>query len=255
MLTVIFFTTWAQVIVSVALKIRGQRRSVHAAETNRRLAELLAAFIAGERVQEQIERAAKDSPRYFESRVSAALLGLRGSSLRRLRELPDVLALRGKWIRKSRSGDAEQRRSAVEQMALLRDPFVIPALENALQDSEAAVVACAARGLLQMDSYARREALLQSLPNRPYLVRVLTACESATLPPMPAPPRLDPCVEKLLVEYESPIVARADCSALAALGSHGRDLLRLMAALGHAGDAPAEALGESLVAMAKGSRV
>lgn len=254
MLTVIFFTTCAQVAVSAVLKIRGQRRGLRAAEANRRLAELLAAFIAGESLQEQIEKAAVHSPQYFESQVSAAMLGLRGSALRELRELPDVRALRGKWIRKSRSSDAGERRYAVEQMALLRDPFAIPALEGALQDSEAAVVACAVRGLLQLDSYQRRAELLRSLPDRPYLVRVLTACEATAEPVVPGSPPVIPRVEEFAIEYETPDVARAQCSALAALGSQGRDLLRLMAALGHAGDAPAEALSESLVAMAKGSQ-
>ena len=48
---------------------------------------------------------------------------------------------------------------------------------------------------------------------------------------------------------------RASCSALAALGARGRHLLERMSAAGEAGDAPAEALGESLAASARGGSV
>ena len=53
---------------------------------------------------------------------------------------------------------------------------------------------------------------------------------------------------------ENAETARASCAALAALGPMGRDLLHLMSALGEAGEAPAEALGEALAASAKGGR-
>jgi hypothetical protein len=41
---------------------------------------------------------------------------------------------------------------------------------------------------------------------------------------------------------------------LAAWGTNGRDLLRLLSATGLAGEAPAEALGEVLAAPARGGR-
>ncbi len=246
MLSMIFFTTWAQVSWSIALKLRSERGRRLSAAAQQRLTALLAEHISGENLRDEIKKASKESPGDFEACVVAALLGLRGAALRRLCELPEVAKLRTKWITRSRAGDEEQRRRAVEQMALLRDPAVIAALEAALRDPVAGVVAAAVRGLLRMPFYNKREQLIRSLGSRPFLVRVLTAREAAE------ENAVAPAIFEAEGESESADVERARCSALAALGSTGHDLLRLMAALGEAGDAPAEALGQSLAAAARG---
>jgi HEAT repeat protein len=189
-------------------------------------------------------------------------LRLRGSALRRLCELPAVFKLRDKWIAQSRKGDAEQRRYAVEQMGLLRDAATIPALEKALLDPVGAVEAAAVRGLLQLPTYQKRDELLLSLAGRSYLVRVLTACESADEASGVRERELEvgsllalACaagpVEELAKEEAA---ARASCLALAAQGATGFDSLRRMSAAGEAGDAPAEAFGASLAAAARGGR-
>lgn len=240
MLTMIFLVTFTQVTCSVALKFRGEKRSRLSAAMVLRLRAMLARYLSGEDCHEEIEQAAAVSPDDFETCVADALLGLRGSALHRMRELPEIAALRRKWITKSRTGDGEQRRYAVEQMGLLRDAGVIPSLELALHDSVPGVVASAVRGLLQMHFYPKRDELLRSLASRPYLVRVLTACESAG----------EASTQPERLERVEPV--RASCSALAALGAPGRSLLRLMSAAGERGEAPAEALGASLVAAARG---
>jgi hypothetical protein len=222
-------------IGSIVVKVSTARRRRKSAEAVGRITDLLTAYISGEDCLDRIERAAENSPKDFESCIAMALLGLRGSALRRLRELPEVRGIREAWMIQSRRGDESSRRYAVEQLALLGDESVIPALEIALEDPVAAVVAAAVRGLMEMPSYGKREELLRSLPKRPHLVRVLTARGHA--------PRA----------LQSP--ERESCSALAALGSTGRDLLMLMSAVGQAGDAPAEAISESLVEVARGGRI
>jgi hypothetical protein len=311
MLSMIFLITWMQVGCSVALKLKSGRSKRLSAEVNRRLTASLAGYVSGENRHEELKRAAVDSPHEFESSVAVVLLGLRGSALQRLCDLPEVIELRRKWIEKSRTGDDEGRRHALEQLGLLRDAALIPTLEHALEDSVAGVVASAVRGLLQMGSYRGRDELIRSLPNRSYLVRVLTACETpddvarvgasaatadiaalaracghegggADLRPIPIAhdgdytqtrptkrqmrtaamevaahlrvARAIPSIELRPREYESADAVREGCSALAALGPRGHDLLRLMSAEGEAGEAPAEALGESLAAVARGGR-
>jgi HEAT repeats len=140
---------------------------------------LLADYLAGEDVRDQIKDAVQFSPDMFERTTGSALLRLRGSSRRRLCELPEVAVIRLRWMDRATKGNDEQRRRAVEQLGLLRDPTAVPALEKAVEDSVAVVAAAAIRGLLLMPSYDKREELLRSLPNRSYLIRVLTACESA----------------------------------------------------------------------------
>jgi HEAT repeat protein len=270
MLTVIFLVTAMEAICSVVMKLRSERRRRLSAEASRELTALLARYISGENVPQEITRAAKDSPEDLEKCIATALLSLRGSALRRLCELPETVKLRDRWAARSRKGDDNERRYAVEQLGLLRDPATIPALEKALKDSFGAVQAAAIRGLLQMPSYGKHDELICSLPRRSYLVRVLTACESADFVSdarMPGtrhgefqgagPVELESLLR--LASAISPVtesanVARASCLALAALGATGLDSLRLMSAAGEAGDAPAEALGASLSAGARGGR-
>jgi hypothetical protein len=270
MLTVIFLVTAAEVIGSIVLKRRSERRNKLSESASRELTLLLSRYIAGEEIPEEIGLAASDFPGALEKCIATALLGLRGSALRRLCELPATVALRDKWIARSRKGDASDRQCAVEQMGLLHDPAAIPALEKALNDPVGAVEAAAVRGLLQMRSYAKRDELVSSLPRRSYLVRVLTACESADFVSdarMPGlrrreVPRPGPIeVESLLrlaraigAESDTAEAARASCLALAARGATGLYSLRLMSAAGEAGDAPAEAIGASLSAAARGGR-
>jgi len=281
MLSVIFLVTVLEAYGSLLLKLRSTRVSRLSAEASLRLTALVARYISGENGPEEIERAAKDSKKDLEKCIATALLQLRGSALRRLCELPVVFKLRDMWVAQSRRGDAERRRYAVEQMALLRDPATIPALEKALEDPVGAVEAAAVRGLLQLPSYGKRDELLQSLAWRSYLVRVLTACESADdasglalehlALPMPgagerelhaavdvrsllALARAIGSVAELEKEKENAAAARASCLALAAKGATGLDSLRRMSAAGEAGDAPAEALGASLAAAARGGR-
>jgi hypothetical protein len=278
MLSVIFLVTVLEVYGSVMLKLRRTRRSRVSEAASLRLTALVTAYIAGESGPEEIALAAKDSKRDLEKCIATALLRLRGSALRRLCELQVVAELRDKWIAQSRKGDAEERRYAVEQMALLCDPATIPALEKALDDRVGAVEAAAVRGLLQLPSYGKRYELLQSLAWRSYLVRVLAACESADdasglalATPMPggqerelhaavdvgsllALARAIGSVAELEKEKENAAAARASCMALAAQGATGLDSLRRMSAAGEAGDAPAEALGALLAAAARGGR-
>jgi len=266
MLSVIFLVMFTQVCGSLALKLRGARSIRLRAAAKQRFIALLAGYVAGGHPYGEIKSAAKDSPEEFESSVAAMLLGLRGSALRQLCDLPEVIELRLRWIERSRTGDDRERRYSVERLSLLHDPTLIPVLENALQDPVSGIVASAARGLLQMPSYPGREELLRSLPGRPYLVRVLTACESPGDAPefVVADAALD--ILHLLqaigvrtgeADHRNPLVRpvdmlRASCSALAALGADGRKRLQLMSAQGHGGEAPAEALGEVLAAAARG---
>jgi hypothetical protein len=236
MLSMIFFVVLAQLSFSVTLKITGARRARLRAAATARTTEILAAYLAGADCHLSIERAAGDSPRAFESCVAAALLRLRGSALNRLCDLPDVMALRDRWIASSRSGDEEQRRQAVEQLSLLRDPAAISALEAALEDSAAPVAASAVRGLLRIPGYEGRDALIASLPLRPFLVRVLTACENRTLDERARP---------------SDGMRRA-FRELASRGANGQRALRRMSAAGTAGEAPAEALSAELASAVRG---
>jgi len=270
MLTVIFLVTATEVICSVALKRRSERRSRLSEAASRELTALLSRYISGEDIHEEITLAAKGSADDLEKCIGTALLGLRGSALRRLSELRATAELRDRWIARSRKGDDGERRYAVEQLGLLGDPATIPALEKALKDSFGAVEAAAVRGLLQMRSYGKREELIRSLPRRSYLVRVLTACESADFVSdarMPGLRRREiqgagPVELESLLRLASAIspvadranAARASCLALAALGATGLDSLRLMSAAGEAGDAPAEAFCASLSAAARGGR-
>jgi hypothetical protein len=283
MLTMIFLTMSAQVGWSIVLKLRNERSNKLREAVNRRCMDLLAGYVSGGNLQNEIKGVAEDSPEEFESSVALVLLGLRGTALQRLCNLPAVSELRLRWIKKARTGGDDDRRHALEQLSLLRDPALIPVLEKSLEDSVAGVVASAVRGLLQMPSYERREELIGSLHTRPYLVRVLTACEAPAdlSPPEPRPATIDilafaqahgrrkrqtravalEVTDSLRVanaeqtgEYEYADLVRAHCSALAGLGSHGRDLLHLMSAVGEAGEAPAEALGELLAAAARGGR-
>jgi hypothetical protein len=262
MLSVIFLVTVTEVYGSLLLKLRSARVSRVREAASLRLTALVTAYISGEKEPEEIELAGRDSRKDLENCIATALLRLRGSALRRLCELPAVSKLRDKWIAQSRRGDAGQRRYAVEQMALLRDPATVPALEKALEDTVGAVEAAAVRGLLQLPSYQKRDELLQSLAGRSYLVRVLTACESADeasgvrereleVGSLLALARAVGPVEELAKEEAA---ARANCLALAAQGAVGLDSLRRMSAAGEAGDAPAEALGASLAAAARGGR-
>jgi hypothetical protein len=271
MLTVIFLVTAAEAIFSIVLKLRSERRNRLSEAATREFTTLLSRYISGEAVHQEIGRAAKGAPRDLEKCIATALLGLRGSALRRLCELPAAVELRDKWIVRSRKGNDVERLYAVELMGLLRDPAAIPALEKALKDPVGAVEAAAVRGLLQMRSYGKRDELISSLSRRSYLVRVLTACESADFVAdarMPGLGRRQETqgerpieVESLLrlaramaPDAQSPEAARASCLALAARGATGLTSLRLMSAAGEAGDAPAEAIGASLSAVARGGR-
>jgi hypothetical protein len=138
---------------------------------------------------------------------------------------------------------------------MLRDPAAIPALEKALEDSAAAVVVSAVRGLLLEPAYEKRVELLRSLEDRPLLVRVLTAREAgfSEAPAMEVEAlRLLSVTGDFTEEATCADARRAACSSLAALGDSGLDLLRRMSAAGEMGDAPAEALGAVLVALARG---
>jgi hypothetical protein len=278
MLTVIAGIVFAQVGCSAILKLRGARLRLLSAAAQARLTALLADYISTGTSEEELKRCAKAAPKDFEACLTAALLGTRGFALARLRELHGVTGLRDKWIARSRRGTIDQRRYAVEHLGLLGDPAAIMALEVALEDSNAGIVAAAIRGLLRMPGYSGREELIESLASRSYLVRVLIACEpEAEQIARPAEVWTAP---KLLVASEAgtrsaglhdlqmrvaarpllhrlPVTAdteRAHCSALAGWGANGRDLLRLLSATGLAGEAPAEALGEAMAALARGGR-
>ncbi len=336
MLTMIAVVTLTQVIASLVLKLRSAKLHQASVAATARLTSLLAEYVSGEDCRDEIKRDAAESPTDFEVCITSALLGMRGFALERLCELPEVIELRAIWIEKSRKGDDAERRSAVEQLALLRDPVVLAALESALDDTSAGVVAAAVRGLLRLPAYTKRDELIRSLPGRPYLVRVLSAGESADdaarlaaasganvelmdlarargrsigrgdlrpmlddqdvqtrrsalhLVPLASPAaspargvvmaalrhselqmrgaaaevaaRLHfrqaiPSIAQCARESASVDTVRASCSALAALGARGRHLLHRMSAAGEAGDAPAEALGESLAASARGGSV
>src|ERR1700722_238836 len=262
MLSMIFLVTVIEVYGSVILKLRSTRRSRLSEAASQRLTALVTAYISGEKEPEEIELAGRDSRKDLEKCIATALLQLRGSALRRLCELPAVAELRDKWMAQSRKGDAEQRRYAVEQMALLRDSVTIPALEKALGDPVRAVEAAAVRGLLQLPGYGKREELVQSVAGRSYLVRVLTACESADEASGAREREVEGGSLLALARAVGPgeelakeeAAARASCLALAAQGATGLDSLRRMSAAGEAGDAPAEALGASLAAAARGGR-
>ena len=259
MLTVIFIVTGAQTVCSVALKIWDAKRARLAEAASHRLTTLIAGYLADGTPYGDVKKAAADSPKYFEACVAMTLLRLRGAKLQRLRQLPEAVRLRDKWMAESRKGDESKRRQALEQLGMLRDPAAIPSLENALEDSSAGVVVSAVRGLLLLPAYEKRLDLLRSLQDRPLLVRVLTAREAG----FSEAPSIE--VEALrLMELSASVTGdfteeaasadarRAACSSLAALGDSGRDLLRRMSAAGEMGDAPAEALGDLLVAMARG---
>ncbi len=248
MLTVIFLVTLTQMGCSILLKVWDARRTRSSAAARQQITALIADYLADGTNYAQINRAAADSPQHFEACVAMALLRLRGSRLRRLLELPEVIDLRDKWIAGSRAGDEIQRRQAIEQLSLLRDSAAVSALENALEDSSAGVVASAVRGLLQTSSYGKRGELLRSLQDRPLLVRVLTASEAADV----EAPEMEEDVLPFARESETADAWRASCSSLAALGASGCELLRTMSAKGEMGDAPAEALGAVLVALARG---
>jgi hypothetical protein len=221
---------------SVGLKVVGARRQKLRAAATARTSELMTAYLAGADCHRSLEQAAGNSPRAFETCVAGALLRLRGSALNRLCDLPDVMDLRDRWIASAQSGSEDERRSAVEQLSLLADPAAISALEKALEDPAAPVAASAVRGLLRMPDYGGRDALVQSLPGRPFLVRVLTACENRTVEERARPDNR----------------VRAAFSELAARGPKGRSALRRMSAAGVAGDAPAEALSAELASTARG---
>jgi hypothetical protein len=248
MLTVIFLVTVTQMGCSILLKVWDARRTRSSAAIRHQITALIAAYLADGTSYAEINRAAADSPQHFEACIAMALLRLRGSRLRCLRELPEVIGLRDKWIAGSRVGDEIQRRQAIELLSLLHDPAAVPALENALGDSSAGVVASAVRGLLQVTSYGKRGELLRSLQDRPLLVRVLTASEAAD----GEAPEMEVDLLPFARQAESADAWRASCSSLAALGASGRELLRTMSAQGEMGDAPAEALGAVLVALARG---
>ncbi len=236
MLTMIFLIATTQLTGSVAVKLWGVRRARRNTAAAQRMTDLLCAYLADEARGSDVAAAANDSPSDFEAGVADALLRLRGSAVRKLREMPPVQALRDRWIARVRSGGEEERRRTVENLGMLRDPAGIPALEAALEDPAAQGVAAAVRGLLKMPSHGGRAELIRSLPGRAYLIRVLTASEARHLP---AP-----------VESRDP--ARAHCDQLARRGAIGIHRLRSLAAHGKAGDAPAEALSASLVAAARG---
>jgi len=238
LLSMIFFIVVAQLTVSVGWKVTGARRQKQRAAATARTTELLTVYLAGADCHQSIEQAAGNSPRAFETCVAGALLRLRGSALNRLCDLPDVMELRDRWIASARSGGEGERRSAVEQLSLMNDPAAISALEAALDDPAATVAASAVRGLLRMPDYAGRDALVQSLPQRPYLVRVLTACENRTMQERAQPENR----------------VRAALLELAARGPRGRSALRRMSAAGVAGDAPAEALSAELASAVRGGR-
>jgi hypothetical protein len=222
--------------ISVGLKVTGARRAKLRAAATARTTELLTAYLAGADCHLSIEQAAGNSPRAFETCVAGALLRLRGSARNRLCDLPDVMDLRDRWITSAQSGSEAERRIAVERLSLLGDPAAISALEEALDDPAAPVAASAVRGLLRMPDYGGRDTLLQSLPHRPFLVRVLTACENRTLNE----------------RAHSTNRVRAALSELAARGPKGRSALRRMSAAGVAGDGPAEALSAELASTARG---
>jgi hypothetical protein len=335
MLTVIFLVTTTQIACSLIFKIRSARANRLSAEAALKMTELLTRHISGHKCDDEIQDAAIASPEDFERCVAVALLRLRGSALYRVSQLPEVIGLRDSWIARLKKGDSEERREAAEHLGLLHDPVVIPALEAALEDSVPTVVAAAVRGLLQLRFYKKRDELVRSLPLRSYVVRVLTACESADhasrlalehpanagllelaqargravgkgdlrpllddrdlrtrrsamrLVPLAAPSaspargavmaalkhkelelraeaaevagrlrlsREIGAVAECARESEDLDTTRAGCLALATLGASGRDSLRRMSAAGEAGDAPAEALGASLVAGVRGGR-
>jgi hypothetical protein len=269
MLTAIAGITAAQAGCSSWLKVRSSRRRQASATARERLTELLTGYISGADIQDRINEAARDSPQDFEDCVTSALIGTRGAALERIKTLAAVTCLRDTWIKKTRRGNDLQRRYAVERLSLLRDSSTAMALEVAVEeDPSAGVVAAAIRGLLTIPDYAGRERLLESLPRRPYLVRVLTAGETpdSLARSIAASTNVERRIPALNLTrrqrqvnlrstaIRSPDKVQATCATLATLGGAGRGLLHLMAALGQAGDAPAEALGELLTAGAKGGR-
>jgi hypothetical protein len=289
MLTVVAGVTFAQMGCSAVLKLRGARLRKLSAVSKARLTALLTSYITNGDSEEELRAGARATPRDFEECLTAALLGTRGVALERLCDLPGVTGLRDEWIARSSKGASNTRRHAVEHLGLLRDPAAVMALEVALEDANPGVVAAAARGLLRIPSYSGREELIRSLPGRPYLVRVLTACEATDEPGdreaasaqrpaapvvagitllaaadagararpihVPQPQQLQMLAKAVGQQSGgSANFERSSCSILAGLGPTGRDLLHLMAATGVAGEAPAEALGEVLAAAARGGR-
>lgn len=238
MLAMIFFVAGAQLIGSVVLKVWSAKRTLRRASATRRMTAVIVAYLARRIGRAEVEQAARRSPRDFEASVVDVLLNLHGSSVRRVREIPAVLALRDRWIARSRSGDEVARRRAVECLSLLRDPASVAALEAAVDDHSAQVAASAVRGLLHMTSYEKREELRRSLPGRPFMVRVLTAREAGA-----------PAQGSLAGDE-----ARRHCAALSAKGPRGLAALRRMSASGESGDAVAEAFGAALAASARGGR-
>ncbi len=271
LLVVIAGITFGQIGCSAVLKIRGTRLRKLNAEISRRLTNMLAIYVSNGDFEEELIRFADHSTDCFEECVTIALLSTRGAAHQRLGELPAMALLRDRWIDKLHKRGGQDRRYAVEHLALLRDPRATMALEFALDDQDPGVVAAAIRGLLSMPGYRDRETLVSSLPQRPYLVRVLTAGEEMPsevyAPLQPSLSNLRQTLELRHQELQMRAQAveqairlrRADpalasCSVLAASGVKGRHALRSMAAAGTGGDAPAEALGGLLAAAARGGR-
>ena len=281
LLTVIAGVTFALIGCSAVLKARSTRLRKQHAETSRRLTEMLAEFIAKGDFEDELIRYAHHSTSTFEECITNALLSTRGAAHERICELPAMAILRDRWIDSLHKRDERDRRYAVEHLALLRDPQATMALEYSLDDQSQGVVAAAIRGLLRMPGYTEREHLIRSLPNRPYLVRILTAGESPEEAPkememaMTCGPQREPVAAQdrretlALRQRELQLRAQAveeaiklrrahtprvSCSVLAASGAKGRGALGSMAASGDHGDAPAEALGGMLAATARGGR-
>lgn len=252
LLTVIGGITFAQVGCSAVLKARSARLRKAEGDASAQLRSVLADYISGGNRELELQHHALESPAAFESCVTAAMLGTRGAAFDRLRALPSMTVLRDRWIGSLHRRNEQYRRHAVEHLALLRDPAAIMALEFTLDDKSAGVVAASVRGLLRVPGYTGRDALVRSIPGRPYLVRVLTAGESPQPMPAPQDPPMRTHGMEEAVKSRRNDSARINCSVLAASGTEGRDLLHLMSALGTGGDAPAEALGVLLAGAAKG---
>ena len=274
LLTVIGGITFAQVGCSAVLKARSTRLRIEAAALSQRLTAMLAEYISNGDCEEELNRLAVESTNTFEDCMTVALLSTRGAAHERICELPAMAILRDRWISKLHNRKEQDRRYSVEHLALLRDPQATMALEYMLDDKSEGVVAAAARGLLSMPGYSGREALVRSLPSRPYFVRVLTAGES--IPSRNCTsigrdvPFQEPQARNLILRHlelqrraqaveeailsRRPEAARIGCSVLAASGAKGRDVLRTMSATGTGGEAPAEALGGLLAAAARGGR-
>lgn len=271
LLTVIAGITFGQIGCSAVLKIRSTRLRRMNADISRRLTSMLAGYISNGDFEDELIRFADHSTDSFEECVTIALLSTRGAAHERLCELPAMAILRDRWIDKLHKRGGQDRRYAVEHLALLREPQATMALEFALDDRDQGIVAAAIRGLLRMPGYRDREALVQSLPGRPYLVRVLTASEEsprelfAPLQPSFSVPRQTIELRHQELKMRAQAVEQAmrarradaglvSCSVLAASGVEGLNALRFMAAAGTGGDAPAEALGGLLAAVARGGR-